>query len=96
MSQQHDNGERRDQSKSNLVLSDFRENPKNHKVYSNNKSGTTGVSSRRTNGKYQVSYRKEGTDGIKRSANKQFCCEEEAIEFRQTFEKDWGITIRKK
>ena len=93
----HKYGERRDQSKCNLVLSDFSENAKNHKVYSNNKSGTTGVQYNvfTTCPSYQVSYRKEGTDGIKRSASKQFCSEEDAIEFRQTFEKEWGITIRK-
>ena len=89
----HKNGERRDQSKRNLVLSNRRENAKNHKVQSNNTSGITGVS-RLKNGTYIVSYRTEGTDGIIRSAIERFSCKTEAIEFRKAFEIFWGITVR--
>ena len=90
----HKNGDRRDQSKRNLVFSNRRENAKNHKVQSNNTSGITGVSIGK-NGTYIVSYRTEGTDGIIRNANQRFSCKTEAIEFRKAFEKAWGITIRK-
>jgi len=90
----HDNGDRNNIYKWNLILSTYLLNARNRKINSNNKSGMSGVSYRKGNNKWISTYLVQGGYGLIRKKFIPFTNKADAIAHRHAFNIIWDFKYR--